>query len=576
MDIRITKAMWNADKDGFKAFGILEDHFGWKSRGATTAVHLPTARFAKSKIQTLLETLTKLKTSKVSGVNAKDVNAAIKDAKFILDAIDKDDVTIQSLKLAVVAFANILRNVPGHRVFKGDDEERMDCYYVQNVFYVPPERGKGWYNPPHVDIELVYMEKGERSSYTIRFHNDDCVGITAIEALRRQNVFVETPELRASYLKMRERFVDIVENVGLQLLMTGTAYLTNSDRWSRGDFNFVESRCVVDGFGDDDAKKKIVVINSRFWDRSLAVVKKSDNNEYVIDAELEDDDDEDAEDADQGDASLVTEDLEIPIHPTIHVFDLTKHAYFHVDLRDTTPYVYDETMAEKLVLPERTKSLIEMLCAHDGSFRDIVKRKGGGATILCAGPPGVGKTLTAEVYAESMKRPLYSVQCSQLGLNAASLEKNLLEAFQRAEKWNAILLLDEADVYIAERGRDMSQNAIVGVFLRVLEYYAGILFMTTNRADIVDDAIMSRCLARIEYKIPPVEDQLRIWTILAKVMDIPLTERTKKQIVATEGWAQCSGRDIKNTLRLAQLVAKAKGEKEPSMTTLRFCFEFRT
>lgn len=577
MDIRITKKMFEANEAGFKKFGILEEHFGWAARNKVPAVHLPTARFAADKIvalvETLNDTLKKMPTS-------KDVKVAIKDAQFILRVINEDDIEIKNLKLAPVAFRDLLSKVPGHRVFKGDDEERMDCYYVEDVTYTPAESGKGWYTPARVFMKLVYREQTETRNESIMFYDRDCVGITATDALRRMGIFTETPELRARYLAMRDIFVETVDNVGLQLVLTGDAYLTESSRWSREKFDLVNSKCVVDGFGVPEKKKKLVPIDSRFWDSSLSIVKKNDGN-LVIQGIIESDDDDDdvcevdEESAKAADAHLVKEDLEIPVHPTIRVFDLTKHTYFHVDIRNTTPYEYDESMADKLVLPTETKSLIDMLCAHDGSFRDIVKRKGGGATILCAGPPGVGKTLTAEVYAESMKRPLYSVQCSQLGLNATSLEKSLLEAFSRAEKWNAILLLDEADVYIAERGRDMNQNAIVGVFLRVLEYYAGILFMTTNRADIVDDAIMSRCLARIEYKIPPVDDQLRIWTILADVMNIPLTDRTKKQIVAN-GWTSCSGRDIKNTLRLAQLVAKAKGEKEPSMTTLRFCFTFRT
>ena len=104
-----------------------------------------------------------------------------------------------------------------------------------------------------------------------------------------------------------------------------------------------------------------------------------------------------------------------------------------------------------------------------------------------------------------MQRPLYSVQCSQLGLEPADLERELLKIFTRAARWNAILLLDEADVYIHRRGSDIQQNAIVGVFLRVLEYYSGVMFLTTNRAELVDDAIASRCLARIDYQSVTLE-----------------------------------------------------------------------
>ena len=90
------------------------------------------------------------------------------------------------------------------------------------------------------------------------------------------------------------------------------------------------------------------------------------------------------------------------------------------------------------------------------------------------------KTLTAEVLAEYKERPLYSIQCSQLGIDPETIEKNLAVVLQRANRWNAILLLDEADVYITKRGSSLQHNAIVGVFLRILEYAQCILIMTTN------------------------------------------------------------------------------------------------
>lgn len=61
------------------------------------------------------------------------------------------------------------------------------------------------------------------------------------------------------------------------------------------------------------------------------------------------------------------------------------------------------------------------------------------------------------------------------------LEKSLIRIFQLASHWKAILLLDEADVVVKERTTsDVVRNALVSVFLRKLEYYDGILFLTTN------------------------------------------------------------------------------------------------
>jgi hypothetical protein len=54
---------------------------------------------------------------------------------------------------------------------------------------------------------------------------------------------------------------------------------------------------------------------------------------------------------------------------------------------------------------------------------------------------------------------------------------------------------DEADVFLEARGRgenDLRRNAMVSVLLRVLEYYDGILILTTNRMRSFDIAVQSR------------------------------------------------------------------------------------
>lgn len=166
-------------------------------------------------------------------------------------------------------------------------------------------------------------------------------------------------------------------------------------------------------------------------------------------------------------------------------------------------------------------------------------------------------TLSAEVYSEKMHRPLYKVQSSQLGINVTTIEEHLKEVLKRAERWGAILLIDEADVYTRERGTDIEQNAIVGVFLRVLEYYRGVLFMTTNRGTIIDDAIISRMTARFVYEMPGIEDQKKLWAVLGSQNKVGLTAFEIEKIVSEI--PDLSGRDIKNLLKLAMVAAANKG-----------------
>ena len=61
---------------------------------------------------------------------------------------------------------------------------------------------------------------------------------------------------------------------------------------------------------------------------------------------------------------------------------------------------YNENAFESLVLPEDHKELIlalaESQVQHRDSFDDVIQGKGKGMIMLLSGPPGVGKTLTAE------------------------------------------------------------------------------------------------------------------------------------------------------------------------------------
>jgi AAA+ superfamily predicted ATPase len=92
----------------------------------------------------------------------------------------------------------------------------------------------------------------------------------------------------------------------------------------------------------------------------------------------------------------------------------------------------------------------------------------------------------------------------------------------------------------------------VGVFLRVLEYQDSILFLTTNRPDDVDDAIASRCIAKLAYEVPDAADQARIWRVLADQAGVKLPDAMIAVIVAKN--PAMSGRDVKNLLKLAAMM----------------------
>ncbi|KAK1473275.1 hypothetical protein CCUS01_17196 [Colletotrichum cuscutae] len=149
---------------------------------------------------------------------------------------------------------------------------------------------------------------------------------------------------------------------------------------------------------------------------------------------------------------------------------------------------------------------------------DIIQDKGKGLIVLLHGVPGVGKTSTAVWIAETVaayyNKPLLPITCGDLGMTPTEVESNLQNAFQMAQAWDCVLLLDEADVFLAERSQDnIERNALVSVFLRVMEYYEGILFLTTNKVGSFDEAFKSRMSMALYY--PPLthEQTKKIWEV---------------------------------------------------------------
>jgi AAA+ superfamily predicted ATPase len=125
---------------------------------------------------------------------------------------------------------------------------------------------------------------------------------------------------------------------------------------------------------------------------------------------------------------------------------------------------------------------------------------------------GVGKTATAESVAELTKKPLLSLTCGDLGTTASEVEENLTEYLNLGLKWSAVVLLDEADVFLEQRDlADIKRNALVSVFLRALEYYNGFLFLTTNRVNTFDEAFISRIHVALHYKPLGVKERIQIW-----------------------------------------------------------------
>jgi hypothetical protein len=260
----------------------------------------------------------------------------------------------------------------------------------------------------------------------------------------------------------------------------------------------------------------------------------------------------------RGDGGSATTIPQSSLHlcwPTICGFSLKTKKWGEILVDALGPIQFREDAFEKLVIPPNTKDLIRGLVENQQSnqFTDIISGKGGGCVFLLHGAPGTGKTLTAEAIAELLHKPLYTIDVGELGITPTDLEAKLQQILEVAERWDAVVLIDEADIFLEARGNsDVLRNAMVGIFLRLLEYHNGVLFLTSNRVSELDEAFQSRISVALHYKNLAEETRKQVWNNLlesAELKEMDCEKLSKYQL---------NGRQIKTAIRLAISLAKAK------------------
>lgn len=150
------------------------------------------------------------------------------------------------------------------------------------------------------------------------------------------------------------------------------------------------------------------------------------------------------------------------------------------------------------------------------------------------------------------------MSAGDLVIKSSEVETSLTTILEMVAKWNAVLLLDECDVFLEARSaHDLERNKIVSIFLRTLEYYEGILFLTTNRVKNMDPAFQSRIHISMEYPGLGKASRTQVWkNFLARGVDHVFADDE----IATLAEIDINGRQIKNVLKTAQLLACHKGE----------------
>lgn len=188
--------------------------------------------------------------------------------------------------------------------------------------------------------------------------------------------------------------------------------------------------------------------------------------------------------------------------------------------RIDSPAAWDD-----LVLPEAQRQTLRDIASHVRQRSRVYEQwgfsqkgsRGLGISGLFAGQSGTGKTLAAEVLANTLNLDLYRIDLSAVvSKYIGETEKNLRRIFDAAEEGGAILLFDEADALFGKRSEvkdshDRYANIEVSYLLQRMESYRGLAILTTNLKSALDTAFLRRIRFVVQFPFPDATQRTAIW-----------------------------------------------------------------
>jgi hypothetical protein len=235
------------------------------------------------------------------------------------------------------------------------------------------------------------------------------------------------------------------------------------------------------------------------------------------------------------------------------------------------PFSWDD-----LVIDEGTRETLKDIAyeaAHRSAFWEQLSARrlfpqGRGLTALFSGPPGTGKTMSAQVIAAALRFDLARVDLAMVVSKfVGETSQNLEKIFRRARDSNTILLFDEADAVFAKRSdeirtaQDRFANTDAAYLLQAIESYPGVALLSTNQKGNIDPAFFRRLRFVVDYLKPDAGQRLLIWR---KIVGELLGEETLR--VAAPALAkiaesvEVTGAQIKNAVLGAIFMCKRAGE----------------
>jgi SpoVK/Ycf46/Vps4 family AAA+-type ATPase len=222
--------------------------------------------------------------------------------------------------------------------------------------------------------------------------------------------------------------------------------------------------------------------------------------------------------------------------------------------------VNEATASELSELESRCRHRERLLRNLGAGFRNSINC---GVRALFNGPSGTGKTLAAKVLAAVLQSDVYRLDlASVVNKYIGETEKNLSQLLARAEELDVILLVDEGDSLMTNRtdvksANDRYANLETNYLLQRLETYQGVVIVTTNAGNRIDQAFKRRFDVLVDFQPPDPRERLLIWR-----RHLPDTHRaTDACLQKVTAHCALNGGQIRNAALHAALLSVESGRE---------------
>ena len=156
------------------------------------------------------------------------------------------------------------------------------------------------------------------------------------------------------------------------------------------------------------------------------------------------------------------------------------------------------------------------------------------ARICLYGVPGTGKSAYAKFIAKSLKKPIIIKKGSDLlSMFVGGTEKNIALAFKEAKEKHAVLVFDEVDSFLQDRGMATRSWEVTQVneMLVQMESFDGIFIATTNLIDNLDKASLRRFDLKLEFGYLLPEQAQNLFKKECTLLKVKFDENAAKKVL---------------------------------------------